>query len=206
MQYAYLTSKWRASDYPGMYDAITGIIFLGTPFHWQGSDIAHIEELRENYREIPQHNLQFKDDLLQTFARGNVILVDTVAEFAGDLRLRTAPPEIFCFYERRSTNIGLILGLKDTTQMFVAGESCSTLPGYEKRGLELDHFNLNKFGNNEDYHYISVVDELVKMADKARDIMRKRGEALSTFPFIVLTKNSSANVFMLHPQTKSLAK
>ncbi|KAG6359754.1 hypothetical protein INS49_010806 [Diaporthe citri] len=175
MQQAYLTSKRHASAYPGIYDAITGIIFLGTPF--QGSNIAHISTLRENYRVISQQNLQFKDDLLQTLERGNEILVDTVADFTREVKLRTAPPEIFCFYERRPTNMALILGLKDITKEFVADESSSTLPGYERRGLALDHFSMNKFYNNEDYHYISVVDELVKMAGKTRDIMRKRGKA-----------------------------
>lgn len=91
------------------------------------------------------------------------------------------------------------MGIEDYPRGFVADEYSSTLPGFENMGLALDHFSMIKFGSNEDYHYILVVNELVKMADKARGIMRKRGEALSAFPFIALTKNSSANILTLYP-------
>lgn len=182
MQQTYLTSRMHPTDYPGIYDSITGMIFLGTPH--QGSGISDMGTVGKIYDLISQQRLQIEDGLLQTIAQDNTILVDTVADFTRDVKQRTAPPELFCFYERRSTPVGLIARLKDHPKEFVVNESSGSLPGYEKRGLALDHFSINKFGSNDDYHYISVVDEMVKMGEKAKDLMRKRGEALCAFPSI----------------------
>lgn len=161
MQQPYLDSHRFASDYAEIYDAITGIIFLGTP---------HEGEI---YEAIRKQTSQVEDGLLQTLAHDNTVIVDTVADFIRMVKQRTAPPEIFCFFERRSTDIGLILGLKDP-KVYVVNESSGTLPGYEKTGLALDHFSMDKFSGNEDYHCIAVVDELVKMTDRTKYIMWKR--------------------------------
>lgn len=180
MQQAYLLSHQFASDYPGIYDAITGFIFLGTPHN--GSDIAKIEAEYEIYQVTRQQNLQTKDSLLQTLVPDNTVRVNIVADFTREVKQRTAPPEIFCFYEQLPTNVGLLVGLKDYPKLYVANESSGTLPGYEKRGLPLDHFSINKFSSNQDYNYIAVVHELVKMRDKTKDIMRKREEAFCKPP------------------------
>lgn len=186
MQQTYLTSHLHVRDYPGIYDSITGMIFLGTPH--QGSGISEMGTVGKIYEVISQQRLQIEGGLLQTIAHDNTILVDTVADFTREVKQRVGPPELFCFFERRSTSVGIIAGLKDYPKEFVVDESSGTLPGYEKRGLQLDHFTMNKFSSNEDYHYIAVVGELVKMVEKAKDIMRERGEAFSTFSFPELTK------------------
>lgn len=179
-QKAYLASYLHASDYPGIYDSITGILFLGTPH--QGWEMSAIPAVGETYELIQQQRFRIEDGLLQTLAPGNPILVDTAADFTRHVKQRTAPPELFCFFERRPTDVGRILGLEGSTTMLLRSESSSALPGHEKRGLTLDHFNMNKFVSNEDNHYIAVVDELVRMGEKTKDIMRKRRESLCEYP------------------------
>lgn len=201
MQQAYLTSHRLASDYPGIYNSITGMIFLGTPF--QGSCLSNMGTGGENtgtvgeiYQVIRQQNLKIEDGLLQTIAHDNTILVDTVADFTREIQKRTAPPGLFCFFERRSTPIGKIANLKDRPMEFAVNESSGTLPGYGKLGLALDHFNMNKFGSNKDNHYISIIEELLHLTENTKDIMRKRAEALRAFPFIGPSKSSYANFLM----------
>lgn len=171
MQEVYLRSKECPSDYPGIYNSITGMVFLGTPHH--GADMS----LGEIYETIRKQCLQIENGLLKTIDHDNTVLVDTVTNFTREVKLRIAGPEIFCFFEERATAIGRIANLKDHPRVFVVNEFSGSLPGYEKLGLTVDHFNMNKFGSSDDNHYVSVVEEIQKMANKSEDLMKQRRAA-----------------------------
>jgi hypothetical protein len=182
MQQVYLQSQRLPSDYPGIYDSITGMIFLGTPHY--GADMS----LGQIYETIRKESLQIEDGLLKTVEHDNTVLVDTVADFTREVKLRTAGPEIFCFFEERATPIGRIANLKDHPRVFMVNESSGSLPGYEKLGLTTDHFNINKFESNEDNHYASVVEELHKMGEKSEGLMKQRRAAThGTFSTSILS-------------------
>lgn len=185
MQQVYLQSQLLPRDYPGIYDSITGMIFLGTPHY--GSDISSMAtgmgSLAEIYETIRKNSLQIQDGLLKTIDHDNTVLVDTVADFTREIKLRAAGPEIFCFFEECSTAIGNIVSLKDHPQVFMVSESSGCLPGYERVGLTTDHFNINKFGGNDDGNYKLVVEELQKMGEKSEELMKqRRAEAHGMFP------------------------
>ncbi|KAL1845796.1 hypothetical protein Daus18300_014441 [Diaporthe australafricana] len=180
MQQVYLQSQRLPSDYPGIYDSITGMIFLGTPHY--GSDISGmatgtVASLADIYETIRKQSLQIDDSLLRTVDHDNTVLVDTVADFTREIKLRVAGPEIFCFFEERPTAIGRIVSLKDRAKVFMVSESSGTLPGYRKLGLTTDHFNINKFESHEDSHYISVAEELEKMKHESEVLMKQRRAA-----------------------------
>lgn len=174
MQQVYLRSQRNTSDYPGTYDSITGMIFLGTPHQGSSSSIATMGSLADIYEMIRQQNFQTEDNLLKTVAQDNETLVDTVADFTREIKQRTAGPEIFCFFEERSTPVFRIVGLKDRPLEFVVNETSGCLTGYGRLGLSTNHFNINKFGSDKDNNYISVVEELQKMAEKTEDLMKQR--------------------------------
>lgn len=173
MQQVYLQSKESPSDYPGIYNSITGMVFLGTPHY--GSDM--FVSLAALYETIRKQCLQIETGLLKTIDHDNTVLVDIVANFTREVKLRIASPEIFCFFEERATAIGRIANLKDHPQVFVVNESSGCLPGYERLGLTVDHFNMNKFGSSEDNHYVSVVEVMQKMREKSEDLMKQRRAA-----------------------------
>ena len=61
------------------------------------------------------------------------------------------------------------------------GESSGTLNGHRKFGLSLDHFEMNKFADNQDDHYLHVSNQIKDMVDGSRDIIESRlGGMIST--------------------------
>ena len=60
-------------------------------------------------------------------------------------------------------------------QELIVGQSSATFDNYQKQGLALDHFGMNKFENEEDGSYHQVRWQLVKMAEKSNRIMDGRG-------------------------------
>lgn len=168
MQQVYLQSQRLLIDYPGIYNSITGMVFLGTPHH--GADMS----LSEIYETIRKESLQIEDGLLKTIEHDNTVLVDTVADFTREIKLRTAAPEIFCFFEERTTPIGRMANLKTHPRVLVVNESSGTLPGFQKLGLTVDHFNMNKFDSSENNHYASIVEVMQTMAESSEDLMEQR--------------------------------
>lgn len=144
--------------------------------------------------------MQTQDNVLYSMTQDNDVLEETVHDFTravGNLQANQQAPQIFCFYENKATNTGAVVGRKDLPlvshesntyrqlllyasvltifQEFVATESSATLSGHQKRALDLDHFNLNKFEDDEDQGYVAVMREIVEMADASKDIISRRG-------------------------------
>ncbi|KAG8165995.1 hypothetical protein KVR01_004547 [Diaporthe batatas] len=176
MQQMYLQSRRRSSEYPSIYDSITGMVFLGTPHY--GSSISNMASLGDIYETIRQQNLQTDDSLLKTIAHDNTVLVETVDDFVVDVKQQAPGPEIFCFFEKRPTQIGVIANLDDKLPEFVVNESSACLVGYRRVGLTTDHFNMNKFSSNKNDNYKKVVRELKKMGEKSEDLMKQRRAAM----------------------------
>jgi hypothetical protein len=55
------------------------------------------------------------------------------------------------------------------------GESSATFDTCPKGGLALDHFDMNKFQDDEDGNYHQVRQQLVKMAENSNRIIDGRG-------------------------------
>ncbi|KAK7935971.1 TPR-like protein [Apiospora marii] len=158
----------HSEDYPGIFDSITGMIFLGTgPL-----------TLSQVYRTVVAAEVQMQDNVLYSMSQESDVLQETVYNFTravGNLQAKDKAPQIFCFYESKPTNVGLVVGRKNMPLEFVATESSSVLPGHKKRMLPLDHFNLNKFENPEDQGYKAVMREIVAMTKASKDILHRRG-------------------------------
>jgi hypothetical protein len=50
-------------------------------------------------------------------------------------------------------------------------ESSGTLDGYGNESLSLDHFAINKFSSKDDDNYLSVRRQILKMNEKARELI-----------------------------------
>lgn len=183
IEHAYMRSKLVAEDYPGIYDSITGIIFMGTPH--SGTDMVQGKTLAEVFKLIiastestqaTSFKVQIEDGLLKSVAQDNASLVNAVNDFTRDVKLRKdLAPEIFCFFEQRATPVGRLVGLENTPAEFMVSQRSGCLFGFRNRGMKKDHFQLNKFENAEDKFYQILVVEVRKMVKASGDIMKLRG-------------------------------
>ncbi|KAK0733442.1 hypothetical protein B0T26DRAFT_736377 [Lasiosphaeria miniovina] len=156
--FAYMIAMMHTSDYPFIYDSITGFLSLGTPY----KGFSSAKSLKQMYAEIVLAQMRTESNLGSSLAEDNDMLVGIVYDFARKINTRTSPPVVFCFFEERLTKFGAIAGV-ETDLEFVVNESSGTLNGHPKAGLSLGHFEMNKFEDSEDCHYQSVSYEIKNM-------------------------------------------
>ncbi|KAK6337892.1 hypothetical protein TWF696_001370 [Orbilia brochopaga] len=170
LQKAYNLAKANDVDYPGIWNATTGIVFIGTPHQGAGAALSSQGQI---YQAIAAHELPTEHDILQILEKSNETLVDIVREFTRLVNLRPPPVNLYCFFEQKSTIVGKIV--KDNSiKEFVVDEASGVLHGHPFAGLPLDHFTLNKYKSAKDRNYIRVRNEIVTMAEKSKELLESR--------------------------------
>jgi len=172
IEQAYVNAKLDPDQYPGIYDSITGIVFLGTPHRGNLESKATQAVI---FDAIARARMQVQDNILHTLAQDNDTLLNVVTQFTRDVGKRQRPPELYCFYEQKACNVGGETAGIETPMEFVVNESSGAFDQYPKDGLELNHFQMNKFEDEEDGNYQSVRGAIVDMMKAARGIMNGRG-------------------------------
>ncbi|KAE8442032.1 hypothetical protein EG329_003889 [Mollisiaceae sp. DMI_Dod_QoI] len=176
---AYRIATSNKDDYPRISDSVTGVVFLGTPHHGVNNS-SGLQTQGRIYQTICRANLQIQDNVLHNMAQDNDMLVSTVHEFTREVsRQQKSAPILFCFYEEKTSKIGLIAGISDMAPEFVVGVSSGTLSGHLNEGLPLDHFAMNKFEDADDDNYKSVRRQIVKMSEASKAIIEGRLEKMS---------------------------
>ncbi|CAI0642627.1 unnamed protein product [Colletotrichum noveboracense] len=151
---AYNKSCMQPGDFPGVWQSMRGMVFLGTP-HSGVNEGSSMSRQGEIYAAIAASKMEIQDNVLQSIMRDNDILESTRAEFTRKVSTSKPPPKIFCFFELRPTNLGAIVGAQ-LPKEFLVDESSATLSGHERQGLAVDHFYINKFEDKFDNHYRNV--------------------------------------------------
>ncbi|KAK1976053.1 hypothetical protein LZ30DRAFT_693147 [Colletotrichum cereale] len=90
-----------------------------------------------------------------------------VHDFTKKVSVAKPLPLLYCFFEQKATNVGLVIG-QDLPLEFVVGESLAPLNSHDKEGLALDHFGINKCEDDNDNHYHYVIDQVKKMAESVK--------------------------------------
>ncbi|KAI8286404.1 hypothetical protein K4K60_000428 [Colletotrichum sp. SAR11_57] len=165
VQSAYNKSCMQPGDFPGVWQSMRGMVFLGTP-HSGVNEGSSMSRQGEIYAAIAASKMEIQDNVLQSIMRDNDILESTRAEFTRKVSTSKPPPKIFCFFELRPTNLGAIVGAQ-LPKEFLVGESSATLSGHERQGLAVDHFYINKFEDKFDNHYRNVAYQLLRMVKEA---------------------------------------
>ncbi|KAF4829975.1 Protein SERAC1 [Colletotrichum tropicale] len=166
VQSAYNKSCMQAGDFPGVWQSMRGMMFLGTP-HSGVNEGSSMSRQGEIYAAIAASKMEIQDNVLQSIMRDNDILESTRAEFTRKVSTSKPPPKIFCFFELRPTNLGAIVGAQ-LPKEFLVGESSATLSGHERQGLAVDHFYINKFEDKFDNHYRNVAYQILRMVKEAK--------------------------------------
>lgn len=106
---AYNKSCMQTGDFPGIWQSMRGMVFLGTP-HSGINEGSSMSRQGEVYAAIAASRMEIQDNVLQSIMRDNDILESTRAEFTRKVSTSKPPPNIFCFFELRPTNLGAIVG------------------------------------------------------------------------------------------------
>jgi len=107
-QKAYTIARVHAFDYPHIYDSITGLLSLGTPY--QGFSID--KGLHKMFEQIARSQMRTESSLVDSIAQNNDVLVSVVHEFTREINTRAHPPLICCFFEEQATSFGAIAGVE----------------------------------------------------------------------------------------------
>jgi hypothetical protein len=101
-------------DHPGIFDSVTGIIFLGTPHRGVVSS-SGLQTQGQIYQAIVRAKLQIQDNALHTMAQDNDLLLGTVTGFTRLVGRQQSnlKPMVYCFYEQVACKVGLIAGIPD---------------------------------------------------------------------------------------------
>ncbi|KAH0595025.1 hypothetical protein MHUMG1_07324 [Metarhizium humberi] len=167
IQMAYTMTLLQSQDWPHLFESVIGLLFLGTP-HYGITESSYLNTQGQIYQAIVAAELPIEDNALHTMAHDNDLLRDTVVAFTRKIATVEPKPILFCFYEEKPTKVGLIIG-QDTAPEFVVNKTSGILSGCENEGLSLDHFLMNKFEDSQDYHYLCVKREILKMVKKFQD-------------------------------------
>jgi hypothetical protein len=96
------SAKW-----PGILDAIRGIITLGTPF--RGADgMSQSEMVQAAAREYSEEDIETEP--IHILDPGNELLQDLLDDFQSRVWANMPQARMACFYELQSTEIGAIVG------------------------------------------------------------------------------------------------
>ncbi|KAJ0279091.1 hypothetical protein Brms1b_004759 [Colletotrichum noveboracense] len=125
---AYNKSCMQPGDFPGVWQSMRGMVFLGTP-HSGVNEGSSMSRQGEIYAAIAASKMEIQDNVLQSIMRDNDILESTRAEFTRKVSTSKPPPKIFCFFELRPTNLGAIVGAQ-LPKEFLVDESSATLMEY----------------------------------------------------------------------------
>ncbi|OTB06173.1 hypothetical protein M426DRAFT_9990 [Hypoxylon sp. CI-4A] len=135
-----------------------GFIALGTPFN--GTNIQLFANITTRFLAPFGSN----NEIIRDLKPDNTYLRDKVQRF-GELKdeLRLS---VWCFFERNDSDYWKKLGLFSLTRARVVEEKSAHVLGWDRTGLDTDHFGLNKFSGPNDPSFVAV-------SGKIRDMCRK---------------------------------
>lgn len=107
-QKTYTIAMVHAHDFPQIYDSATGFLSLGTPY--EGLSVEN--GLCRMFEQIARSQMRSETNLIDGLTRDNDGLLSVVHEFTREVSKRTAPPEVFCFFEQRLTRFRDIAGVE----------------------------------------------------------------------------------------------
>ncbi|KAF3910524.1 hypothetical protein ABW21_db0200526 [Orbilia brochopaga] len=167
IQKAYNMAGMNEVEYPDIWRATTGIIFLGTPL--RGSQHDQIR----TYRLIVAHKLPTEEYIQSILEEDSEALVDIAKEFSSFVNVRPPSALVFCFFELKTTIVMSRMDNKPIQELLV-DEAAGILYGHPCLGLPLDHFALNNYKGPKDRNYLRVRNEIISMAERSKELVESR--------------------------------
>ncbi|KAL1633172.1 hypothetical protein SLS56_003035 [Neofusicoccum ribis] len=159
IQQALIIARLR-DEFADLQKAISGVIFLGTPF--AGSDLA---SFRKWCNTFLAEMVDIDTRVLKLLDKNSSTLFQLSRDFWGAYQ----GWDIICFYENQVTNYGGRF-LKAQT----VSENSATFPGKRMMYLNKNHPGLNKFSGIDDPAFKSVLVELQHMVQEGLSVVEER--------------------------------
>ncbi|RYO97854.1 hypothetical protein DL764_007251 [Monosporascus ibericus] len=132
-----------------------GFAALGTPF--RGTKMQSLAEIAARLlAPVGSH-----DGIIAELKQDTKYLTDKVHAF-GQLRNKLDIPT-WCFVELCDSDYGKKLSIPGLFRGRVVDQESAHVPGWERVGLNTDHFKLNKFSAPDDRSFVEVSNEIVNM-------------------------------------------
>ncbi|TQN70161.1 Vegetative incompatibility protein HET-E-1, partial [Colletotrichum shisoi] len=151
--------------YKSVLEATAGVVFQGTPLRgtkWQHSldFFAQLMTPAGSHRGVTRE-LEYDGPELR----------DRLHRFCRLCNILSMP--VSCFFELFETDYGRRLGLSLKKGMIV-DEASACILGLDRRGIDADHLEINKYCGPDDRGYQKVSDVIHEMCDNANNVTRRR--------------------------------
>ncbi|KAI1426618.1 hypothetical protein F5Y12DRAFT_272581 [Xylaria sp. FL1777] len=146
-----------------IFDSLTGIAFMGTPFRGaeQVGQMEMISGARNLFKNVHPGILSItkpNDELLNEIVSGFM-------QKQGELR---NPARLVCFFELEPCDVMAVINKRTTNPKTIrVDRSSGCLDGAKNIPLQRNHFNMNKFGGPTEETYKNVQAEIVEMANES---------------------------------------
>ncbi|KFZ17155.1 hypothetical protein V502_04720 [Pseudogymnoascus sp. VKM F-4520 (FW-2644)] len=166
-----IVSSRLHSEYRHIAESTVGVIFLGTPH--RGSEAAKWGVLIASLGEVWGSTEQ---RILKDLQKQSGTLTDRLHDFSSWLFSESVP--VVCYWEQLETDYSArarFLGfMKSILKEMVVDEASACIDGHKKISLHTDHFKINKFYGKDDPSFLQVYPEIVRMAECAEEMLRRR--------------------------------
>ena len=131
-----------------------------------------------------------KSQVLQSVEKDSEALTDMIYDFTRFANSSSIP--VFCFFEQHKSDAARLFRPKGAhlwptykvnpkwhqfltcteemkSQELIVDEYSASIDGYPKLGLASDHFQMNRFGGNQDSNYRYVCEEVLRIVRSAPD-------------------------------------
>ncbi|APA15266.1 hypothetical protein sscle_14g100360 [Sclerotinia sclerotiorum 1980 UF-70] len=146
-------------------DFTIGVILLGTPH--RGTDNITSSELLQR---IIRAGTAGEASSLIALEANNEMVLDAVQGFSIVAHEKNIP--VHCFFEQKSSKVSKMFG--DDYKDFIVDEESAILDGFERYGLPLDHYQLNKFSDPKDGNWRELSDVITNLCDNAQQELANR--------------------------------
>ncbi|KAI6080516.1 hypothetical protein F4821DRAFT_55383 [Hypoxylon rubiginosum] len=154
-----------------------GFAALGTPF--RGSTMQSLAEKVAWLMTLAGSH----DGIIRELEQDNKHITDKVHAFS-QLRNKMDLP-ICCFIELYNSDYGKRFGIPGLVRGMVVDEESAHIPGWDRVGLNADHFKLNKFSGPSDGSFIAVSNEIRKMFVGRGSVLKRRKSDTEKSHFMV---------------------
>ncbi|KFY45994.1 hypothetical protein V494_00659 [Pseudogymnoascus sp. VKM F-4513 (FW-928)] len=167
-----IVSSISRSEYKHIAESTVGVIFLGTPH--RGSEAAKWGIL---IASVAGSFVSTEKRILDDLQEQSSTLIDRLHDFSRWLFSESVP--VVCYWEQLATDYSARAGpfgfiAKSILNEVVVNETSACIDGHQKISLHTDHFKINKFYGPDDPSFLQVYPEIVRMAENAEEMLRRR--------------------------------
>ncbi|KAI0405471.1 hypothetical protein F4802DRAFT_186339 [Xylaria palmicola] len=157
-----LVNAENTPEYRHIFDSVIGIAFMGTPF--RGAESTGRREMEEKARMLYD---DVYPGILRITQSNDEMLKGIVSEFMRKRGDSCNPARLVCFFELEPCYVTAVVDGKKTGRRTIrVNENSGCLDGAKRMPLQRNHFNMNKFGGPDEETYMTVLEQIVWIANR----------------------------------------